>query len=363
MQINWTTTELKFLADNSDLTIDELTEALAAKFTISPGTDTYPCFRTKNAILRRLRRNNEQAAETKTQPMPTDLTCTEQIQAIVKKHSERHYTDYKGVNVGKITTKILSLSDIHLPLTDMDLINRIVKEHADSDIVVLNGDIIDGYSFSTFPKESSIPAIDEYRAAFDFVKMLSIIFPKVVIVDGNHDVRAAKIVSKYLSGDQASIFNPNLLERIVNGEELDQNGKLIKKHEFKNVIYERTESWYVKIGKTIFAHPYGMSGSAPGAAATKAHAKFLSRYTAQEYDSLVVGHTHKIYKGVINSHLLIEQGCLAGFLSYAFSPSSSHNNNYMKGYALIYQDAEGNTDFNLSGPIYEGVALPPKKGI
>ena len=35
----------------------------------------------------------------------------------------------------------------------------------------------------------------------------------------------------------------------------------------------------------------------------------------------------------------------------------------MNGYAVIYQDSDGNTNFNLSTPVYLGTHVPVKKEI
>jgi predicted phosphodiesterase len=262
----------------------------------------------------------------------------------------------------KITTKILSLSDIHFPLAEEELLKQIVEEHSDADVVVINGDLMEGYVFSSFAKSRSIAALDEYRVAFMFVQMLSENFPKVILVDGNHDIRASRAIKNQgFDKDASQILRPNLMARIANGEVLDESGLLVDRLDFSNVYYEPRESWFVKVGKTIFMHPHNRGGSAPGHTVTRIGEKLIRRYQEDEVDSVVCGHTHKIYKGVLNGKLYIEQGFLAGVLSYLHSPKSDYRFNYQNGYAVIYQDAEGNTDFNSSGPIYMGESLPPKK--
>jgi hypothetical protein len=152
-----------------------------------------------------------------------------------------------------------------------------------------------------------------------------------------------------------------LLARIANGEELDSTGMLVKKHDFDNVVYEHVESWYIRIGKTVFFHPSTKPGSKPGETVTKWARKFLERYDANEVDCFVCGHTHKVYEGVINGFKMMEQGTLAGYLAYAFDPKAAYDGNGQNGYAVIYQDAEGNTDFNNSHVYYLGEIMPPKK--
>ena len=263
-----------------------------------------------------------------------------------------------------ITTKILVLSDMHFPLARVDCIEQALNDHADADIVVANGDLLEGYVFSTFEKHSKIAALDEYNMGFDFIALLAKQFPKVVIVEGNHDARPSRALKiAGLPKEATDILKPNLLARIANGERLDSTGLVIEKLDFSNVYFQSQESWWVQIGKTLFIHPHTMGGSKPGWTVTNWAAKFGNRFDADAFDSVVCGHTHKIYKGILNGKLLIEQGCLVGPLGYAWQPRRLYHGNGMLGYAVIYQDKDGNTDFNRSNVTYLGEALPPKKPI
>ena len=183
-----------------------------------------------------------------------------------------------------------------------------------------------------------------------------------MLTEGNHDDRAARALKGVGMGKDASqVLRPNLLARIANGERLDATGMLVEKLDFSNVLFEQRESWYVKIGKTLFIHPSTKGSANPGFTVQKWYRKFAQRYTREEFDSIVCGHTHQIYKGIWCSTMLIEQGCLAGLLAYSWKKNAIFDGNSQNGYAVIYQDADGNTDFNLSGPIFVGEMLPPKK--
>jgi predicted phosphodiesterase len=260
------------------------------------------------------------------------------------------------------TRKILTFSDLHIPFFMHEEIKRACQVHSDADIVVLNGDILDGYIFSTYAKSKRVAAIKEYMAAFDLVYFLSCNFTKVVIVSGNHDARTSRaLASNGFEQEASQVFRPDLLARIASGEELDKFGNLVKKHDFSNVVYERFDSWYVRIGKTIFCHPDGFSNSYPGATVVKLLDHFSARLKNDEFDSIVVGHTHKQYKGIVGNKLLIEQGAMAHRLPYQFKADLKFKN-AVNGYAIIYHDSNGNTDFNYSTPVYLGTHLPVKKG-
>lgn len=278
---------------------------------------------------------------------------------------KQKHTVRTSMNFGlDIDRKIVCFSDIHFPFANEDMLMEAITENSDADICVLNGDILDGYVFSTYEKGKRVAALAEYRCAFRFVKLCADTFDKVVITDGNHDIRPARILKTTgIPREASQVLRPNLIARLANGEELDGTGLLIKKHDFDNVIYEPLESWYVKIGKTIFVHPHGRGSAKPGFTVEKCHHYFSSRYSPDEYDSIVCGHTHKVYKGVIDGKLLIEQGTFADVMAYAHSPKMDFIKNGQNGYCVIYQDEEGNTDFNLSQPVYLGQVLPPKKDV
>lgn len=332
------------------------------------GLAGFPAERSEDAIRRKCERegwSSEMEIEEEIEVSDPIEDQWETIHSIVKKHREASVNNTRGViPIDKITTKILSLSDIHFPLANVPHLERALAEHNDADIVVLNGDILEGYIFSTFEKSKTIAALDEYRAAFSFVEMLSKHFPRVILVDGNHDVRASRAVKMAgLPKEASQVLRPNLIARIANGEKLDSQGMLVEKLPFANVLYQDSESWYVRIGKALFIHPHGFGSGGPGGTVRKHAIRFNTRYNASEIDCIVSGHTHQIYKGIINNQLLIEQGCLTGFLKYSWTPKAEFLTNAQNGYAVIYQDAEGNTDFNMSGPIYLGEVLPPKKSI
>ena len=149
---------------------------------------------------------------------------------VIKRLGEEYKLIAEECNVGvvdQISRKILTLSDIHFPFAREEDIEQALNDHADADVVVLNGDILDGDVFSTYGGAKRIAALKEYAAAFELVAYCAENFSQVVIVSGNHDRRPAKALARSDFQKNASqILRPDLLARIANGERLDQFGDI-----------------------------------------------------------------------------------------------------------------------------------------
>lgn len=262
---------------------------------------------------------------------------------------------------------ILSLSDIHFPESkDPRIILSILEKYKnelrrENSIICLNGDIMDVHSLSTFPKHREVHLIDEYISAQSLIELCLEYVPKVAMTSGNHEARTSKTARENIPASAQKMFRFNLMARLAAGEILDEHGVVVDvNEEFKSrVIYQLKEPWYMRIGKTIFCHPSGWANG-PGATVSKVQSLMDDIYSPDEYDSIVCGHTHKLYKGVVKGKLLIEQGSLTGLLDYEgkanLSMGFSHN-----GYAVIWQDKNGNTNFNDSNFVYLGQNFPKKK--
>lgn len=323
----------------------------------------FPCERSPAAVSKKCKRESwtAKSCESYSVESQPETKRWAKIKAISQGYKLSQNVSRAGL-VKDASTKILCLSDMHFPLAQEQMIQDAIEAHRDADILVLNGDLLEGYLFSTFQKSRGIAALHEYITVFEFVQMVRSIFKRVVIVSGNHDRRAARALkSAGFDKDSSQVFRPDLLARIANGEELDSTGHLVQKHAFENVFYDQRESWFVKIGKTIFMHPSGRGGAAPGFTVNRHADQMMLRYSREDVDSFVCGHTHKIYKGVRSGLLMIEQGCLTDLAHYGWKAKLDFIGNGANGYAVVYQDKDGNTDFNKSGPIYLGECLPPKK--
>jgi hypothetical protein len=287
--ITWSPTEVETLIKlvEKGLSAEDISAELTEK--ANEGYEGYLTPRSVRAVQRK-----KQKIFKTTPRVSAELSTGAQWDRI-RKIQKQHRTDSKFDTTGVLSepggVKILSLSDIHFPFAHVDFLQQAIDKNKDADILVLNGDILDGFIHSTFEKESTVAAIDEYNCAADFVALCAGIFPHVVITYGNHDARAEKALKRTGMPKEAyKIFGPNLLARIANGERLDSNGMVIEKRTFSNVFFPTSEPWWVQIGKTLFIHPHNKGSSKPGHTVNGWAGKFRGRLPPGSFDSIVCGH-------------------------------------------------------------------------
>lgn len=359
--MKWTPEENYFLFSllKSDETpsYDKIADSINLKH--NSGLIGFPTYRSPDAVRRRILRIRK-SGQSFSEPHAID-TAWQNIIKLTKEYTPKSTFNDLGL-VNSTDRKIVSFSDLHIPFFLWRNMKNALEHHNDADIVVLNGDILDAYLFSTFSKTKRIAALKEYMIAFDLVSYLSDNFENVVIVSGNHDIRTSRAAySGNLDKEAVEIFRPDLLARIANGERLNEFCELTEKLDFSNVHYKKVDSWFFQVGKTIFCHPSGFGSAYPGATVVKLLDHFNNRLSPDEFDSIVVGHTHKVYKGVVANKLLIEQGAMCHRLPYQFKADLRFKN-ASNGFAIIYQNSNGETNYNDSTPVYLGTHLPNKKG-
>lgn len=87
----------------------------------------------------------------------------------------------------------LIIPDTHAPYHHQDtlkFLKEVYKKYNCNDTVIHIGDIFDFHAISRYTKELDAPtAKDEYNKALEFSKELCKIFPKGILILGNHDCR------------------------------------------------------------------------------------------------------------------------------------------------------------------------------
>lgn len=251
-----------------------------------------------------------------------------------------------------VSTKILCLSDFHYPF---NLPIETFKEYVNKiDVLVLNGDILDCQSCSSFTKTYRINPIEEMIGArkyiIDLIKYIN--SKKVYINFGNHESRLNQYCAKYIDNEIKELIPDTPLDYIIDDGFMhyDKIDGLKTWYEpIKNVVGDieviYTRDWKVKIGNAYFLHPKAFSN---GALKTCEKAMdYLHRTDKEPFDTCVLAHTHRVgheKKGYIN---LFEEGacCYTDKMRYTdgnlYDPQK-------EGFVLICQDKDGNIIENKS---------------
>lgn len=257
------------------------------------------------------------------------------------------YDNYINGSAPNVKTRILSISDAHVPF---NLPAKTFKKYSNRvDILVFNGDTQDCHSCSSFPRQ--------YRVSFDkemvltrqyMLDIILMIRPKkVVVIMGNHEARLTRFLSDKLNDDILTIMPDSPLELIINrgfhikdrlnktetwyspiSEVLDEEG----------IEIEYDGAWYKTIGNVIFAHP--LSYSSGMLKTTEKAVNFFLREN-RNFTCICLGHTHKIGFFKQGGVLMYEQGCTCDLskLDYNNGKLVLPNQN---GYIYLALDKGGN---------------------
>lgn len=257
-------------------------------------------------------------------------------------------------NPNKITTRILSISDAHVPFNlPVDIFENYKNK---VDILVFNGDTEDCWSCSSFPRRYRIGFDEEMVLTRQYmIDVITMINPKkVIVLMGNHEYRLGRFLTDKLNDDVLSIMPDTPLELIINKgfHVKDRRNKTetwyspIKElfEEFNiNVDYKDGE-WYRMIGHTIFAHP--LSYSSGMLKTTEKAVNYFLREN-REFTSIVLGHTHKLGSYIQGGITMFEQGCCCDLSKL------DYNNGKLilpgqNGFLYLGQDSNGDIISNKS---------------
>lgn len=258
------------------------------------------------------------------------------------------YQEYDNYikNKDSIYTRILSLSDFHIPFqkpieTFEKYINRV-------DILQLNGDLLDCQAISKFSKTYRISPMEEMVAGRQYlINLINYISPKkVVITYGNHDIRFQNYLAKNLDTDLLELMPQTSLELIfVDGfNHYDKrNGckvwyePLNKIFENQGIEIEYVDNWFCQIGQTIFCHPFSFANNPMK---TSEKAMYWFRNEGMNFTSLVMAHTHRVGQYKIGNTVLIEQGCCSDTKKNNYSGGRLINSQ-KEGFVYLCQDQDG----------------------
>ena len=245
----------------------------------------------------------------------------------------------------KEETRILCISDMHIPFNKD--IEEFFKYKDKVDILVLNGDIIDCQSMSNFTKMYRQPLIEELIIARELLlELIEIIKPKkVVVITGNHEMRLGKKIADKIGTDLMELMPKDALAFLFDtGFNHYDRKKKIKTvytpiNQEVDCEVEYVGDFWTKIGRTIFVHPQSFRGSTLGTV-NKAFDYFVNR--GEDFQSIIMAHTHKLGMTVVGERYLYEQGCCADLGHMDYMDMKLPKTGQVNGYMWIVQDKEGN---------------------
>jgi predicted phosphodiesterase len=277
----------------------------------------------------------------------------DQIDTLRNKMTDLTRDHYEPIgHTDNIATKVLVLTDIHAPFEHDDVIEYALRNDGDADILVIGGDFIEAHSVSSFRKSKALLFRWEYEIALEYIKLFSGMFKKVVLVSGNHERRLQRYVADNMGNMLHGLVQDDPLQSLADGMAYGSDGKLAKLYEFPNVIYEGyPRGDYQRIGKLVVAHPNNYSTVPLRTVVNTAEALL----DIEDYQCLIMGHTHAQGHLIWRNRLLIEAGCCCIPLEYTFATGRMNKLPQTFGYAVAYLDKDGNVNFDKTRAVYRGV--------
>lgn len=227
---------------------------------------------------------------------------------------------------------ICVINDVHIPNHNeaacMNVMEFISDEQPDH--IVINGDLMDCYWLSSFPKEPGVPDFQaELDMTFEFLEEIRKRAPnaKIDYLEGNHEERLKRRLKETQAFHSLRAINiPELLFL----DDLD-----ITYHPYKKPLDFNGKTLSIVHGHRVSKH---------SAYSAKAH------LLDEDYMNVIIGHTHRMgmyYKtGHIGRRRALENGGLFDKkkLEYVVNP------NWQNGFCMVYL-AEHDPDFIQIQPI------------
>ena len=247
--------------------------------------------------------------------------------------------------VNEDETRILCISDMHIPF------NRDIKEFfkykGKVDTLVLNGDIIDNYPMSSFTKMYRLSLVEELiRARELLIELIEEIKPKkVTVVTGNNEIRLGKKIADKIGSDLLDLMPRDALAFLFDTG-FNYYDRIKKCKTVYTPIDEEVDcevnyvgNFWTKEGKTIFVHPQAFRGTTLGTVG-KAYDYFTA--IGEDFQSIIMAHTHKLGMYVMNDKYLYEQGTCANLNHMDYQDLKLPKSSQVNGYMYIIQDKDGN---------------------
>lgn len=225
------------------------------------------------------------------------------------------YDEYMRTSSGA-AERILCISDAHVPF---NLPISIYKDYVGIvDTIVINGDLLDCWSCSSFPKKYKVDMGEELVLGREYLSgLVNMLSPKkLIIVKGNHEHRMSRYLTDKIGDEVTSVLPSDPLDMIINkGFDVTDARNGIETHYSSirelyfgsdlEIVYNG--DWYEKEGNVIFAHPLSYSS---GMLKTTEKAVNYFLRVDRTFTAIVMSHTHKVGSFVQGGIKMYEQGCV-----------------------------------------------------
>lgn len=243
-----------------------------------------------------------------------------------------------------VKSTVLCLSDLHVPF---ELPLSVFADYANKiDVLVLNGDLLDCTSLSSFPKIGRSNVVDEIIKLREYlISLIELINPNcITATKGNHEMRLDAYLAKAFNGGEVQELMPHsLLDYIFETGFYHYDKNLGTKTFYsplpdiypdKDFTYEN--SWYTQVGDILFVHPKSFSS---GILKTSEKAVQYFRNEGFIFNNLVMAHTHRSGMYKLGKTVMIEQGCCCDISRMNYHDALMINSQ-KEGYVVFYLDED-----------------------
>lgn len=248
------------------------------------------------------------------------------------------------------TEKIVVASDFHVPFHHGESVSELFRRESDADVCIVGGDLMDFYSVSRFMKYEKVDVLDELAATSLMIEQLASTFPKVVIIEGNHDrPRFEKALRSNLEHAPDVL---HVIEWLVSfhatpsyqGPILSPIAAMASRYPNVRIaqssVGNHRVGWFTQYGDALIAHTEKYS-KVPGAVLRQVDeyfSDFEKVYGLSDWRVVFQAHTHAMgWFPWRADRLLVELGCLCKTHGYQLTPSAM-GRPQRNGYATLVQE-------------------------
>lgn len=244
--------------------------------------------------------------------------------------------------------KIVIVSDLHVPFHEPEMVADVIARDSDADLLIINGDLQDFYSISRFTKYETVPIERELAEVQMVLERLSEAFPRVLIVEGNHDrPRFEKQLRTHLATEPDVI---KVIEYLTGGNLSPirlMASKLPNVKMAEHRVGPHSIGWFAQEGDLLVCHAEKFSIT-PGAALRKIDEWFedmRDHLGLDDWRVCIQAHTHQLgFFPWKSDRVLLEGGCLCKQHGYQLQPRIG-GRPQRRGYVTLEQ-IDGVTDIN-----------------